>query len=113
MKVGKLRNVVQIQRNVGSERSSIGEITDAWTTLNTVRAQITPLAGRETWEGSQTQGIITHDITMRATDVTNDDRLVDQDGRIYEVVSVFVDNNINHVYIIKCKEKNSNETPQG
>ncbi len=112
MKVGKLRNRVQIQRNMGTERTAIGEIKDGWSTIATVWARIEPKTGREAWEGAQTQGLITHDITIRGTDIMHNDRILDEKNHLYEVVSVFVDNNIDHVTIAKCKEKNTNSVPE-
>lgn len=76
MRAGRLRHVVQLQRNSPVASNSLNEPTDNWITLATVRAAIEPLSGKEFIAAQQVQSDLTHRITIRYfAGLTSKDRL--------------------------------------
>lgn len=64
MRPGKLRHWVEVQRPVTTLDAAGQEILD-WTSYRRTRAEITPMAGRESWEANTVEGFTTVKIKMR------------------------------------------------
>lgn len=64
MEAGKLRHVVNIQADQGTQ-NDVGEHIPSWVTVVTTRASVEPLAGREFFDAQQRQAEITHRVRLR------------------------------------------------
>lgn len=66
MQAGKLRHVVELQRQSGTTLDSHGDTVPIWVTLATVRACVWPLSGREFVAALTAQAELTTRIEIRA-----------------------------------------------
>lgn len=66
MQAGKLRHVVELQRDSGTGTDSHGQQVENWTTLATVRACVWPLSGREFIAAQTSQAELTARVEIRA-----------------------------------------------
>lgn len=64
MEAGKLRKSIVIQRR-DSTRDSYGAQVQTWTNVAQVRAEITPISGRELLVGQAFNAEVSHQITVR------------------------------------------------
>ena len=64
MSIGKMRFEIQLQKPTNT-RDAGGGLTEAWTTLTNLWADIKPLRGAETYRQGQVQEKTVHAITIR------------------------------------------------
>ncbi len=65
-KAGKLRHLVQLQRNIGTSQTASGQPVPAWQTYATTWASIEPVTGREIWlQAVVADASVTHVICLR------------------------------------------------
>lgn len=104
MRAGRLRQRVVLKRSV-STLNAAGEPVETWTPYATVWAEVSPLRGREFWEGAQQQQQLTTRITMRPrTDVVPSHR-AEWGERVYDVESVIEPDYRNRMLQLMCKER--------
>ncbi|MFQ5625592.1 MAG: phage head closure protein [Methyloligellaceae bacterium] len=105
MRAGQLRHRVQVQSR--SSTTSGGELSDTWSTVATVWADIDPLTGRELLAAHQTQSEATIRVAMRygseLKDLTSDDRLLFK-GRVLEIIEAKNASERNEEWHLLCKE---------
>lgn len=91
MKIGKLRTFVHFQRRSTAQDSSTGANTPNWTTYESVFADVRPIRGRESLEGTnKLNAMVTHRIYVRAHmgfTPQPEDRIL-QDTKVIEITSV-------------------------
>lgn len=94
MRAGDLRHQIEIQRYTETS-NDFGEVIEAWNTINTVKANITPLSGKEYYASKQVNAETTHQVFIRyISGLKPADRVV-FNGRVFNILS-----------IINYKEKN-------
>ena len=73
---GRLKTSVVIQVRKAGRDGKGARTAEAWATLDTVWAEVLPLAGREGWDVKQVNADLTHRVVMRyRSDVTAQCRL--------------------------------------
>src|SRR5690348_4162643 len=98
MNAGQLRQIIDIEQPT-EPRESSGAITLApWSLFATVRAEIKPVSGTESFVGSEFLGQKTHDIEirylpgltskMRVNFKTDAQRQAGKDGRLFDILDV-------------------------
>lgn len=65
MRSGKLRHLVQIQRQDLTGTDAAGHPVENWETVAHVFAVVEPLSGREYWQAQQVKTTVTHTVTIR------------------------------------------------
>jgi len=65
MRAGRLRHLVELQRNTPVASNKLNEPTDNWQTLASVHAGVEPISGREFFAAHQVQSDVSHRITVR------------------------------------------------
>lgn len=104
MKIGKLRQRITIQEYVAT-RDSFGAEVPAWTDVATVWASVTPVSGKEYFASAQVNAEVTTKITMRyLAGITPKMRVVFEEARTFEVISVLNFEERNIELNLMCKE---------
>ena len=93
MRAGQYRHPVTIQ-NYTTSQDANGNITRSWSTFSSWRARIEPIRGREYFEAKS----IVPEQTYRfsgwfVSGVTQDMRIKDEDGNLYDIQDVLPDSN--------------------
>ena len=104
MRAGQLRESVTIQVRALADADSYGEQAEAWSDVETVRAEITQLGGQERWRQKTIMPEATHEVLMRYTaNMTHDKRLL-WDSRYLYPMSVIVGAKQSDIRCL-CKEQ--------
>jgi len=86
VRAGRLRESIQIQRYT-SALDDFGAQTKTYSLLETVRAEVKPVAESEKVTGGKTEGRTQYKILIRYTDINKKDRIV-WDGLSLEIIEV-------------------------
>lgn len=106
IQAGKLRHRVEHETGTTTTADS-GQVTTTWTTAGTYWAQVSPASSREAYWARQQFSETTHVVTMRVgPTITTRDRLI-YDGRILEIISVYVVDELGETLRLACKERPS------
>jgi len=100
---GKLRHVVEIQEATRA-RTASGGFEFTWSKVTERRASIAPLRGREYFEAAQSQGELTHKVTMRPYDGLTGQHRLKFGTRILETVSVIDAEERGRMMVVMCRE---------
>ena len=103
MRAGQLRQRVSIQVATETRDTHGGFVPQSWTTVETVRASVEPLTGREFIQAQAQDSTITHKVRMRFAGVTSKNRLL-FDGRALNVIAVMNKDERNRELEIMCAE---------
>ena len=88
IKAGLLRHRLIIATVTRTQGPAGGPI-ETWATTTTVWGDIRPASGRETIDGDRMDSRVTHEIEIRYYSGLNaDNRFQDEDGNIYNIVTV-------------------------
>ena len=106
VQAGQLRHLIQIQTRASGQNAS-GDLSETWTTWNTVHARVVSAAGSEPFRGQQFAPEITHVVTIRWLDgVDPTMRIVTDDGHYLDIQSVnYAERRIDDTVILTCKER--------
>lgn len=110
MRAGLLRNLVTIEQR-GSVRSSFGSPTDSWAVFATVRADISPLNGRELEAAQKMVANVNTEITIRyLIGVVPEMRVNWNDAtanrsRLFDIASVIDEDQRHHKMTLMCVER--------
>ncbi len=87
MKPGKMRYRITLEENAGSQ-DEYGNITDEWTEVCTVWADIVPVSGREYLAAEQNMSETQYKIYMRYRKGINAKMRAREGDHVYELLSV-------------------------
>lgn len=102
MKAGILKHQITVQRYTVTNDPYGGEIK-AYTDLNTIRAQVKPISAKEINEAGSVNEI-THKITVRYTDIIENDIIV-FGTRKFEIITIINTDESNKELILISKER--------
>lgn len=102
IRAGTLKHQISIERYT-EQQDLFGEPIKSWSVLNTVRANLKPLNGKEEFN-IQIKNTVTHKITIRYTNITPKDRLT-FNSRIFDIQYVLNINEENEELQILAEEK--------
>jgi SPP1 family predicted phage head-tail adaptor len=109
MQAGKLKHLVQVQRDVGVSTDTVGSPVRAWQSVRTTWAAIEPLAtsGRELLQGAQITADMTHKLTLRyrATPAITPAMRVLFGSRIFQIGGVAHTEELQRETLLYCKEQ--------
>lgn len=99
-----MRHRVTIERQ-STVQDDLGELIDTWTEVRTVWARVRPLSTTEFYAQSGEHSQISHEITVRAENltVTAADRL-QYDGRTFDIRGVYDMNERGRFIVMRCVE---------
>lgn len=104
MRAGRLRHQITIQGTTETQ-NSYGEPVTAWTDFASVRAEITPISGREYFAAQEVRSDVTHRVRLRyLSGVTSQMRIM-FGSRIMDIESVINVNERNHELQLMCVER--------
>jgi len=104
VQAGKLRHKIVIQTSTEAN-NSLGEPIQTWTTFATVRAGVSPLAGRETFRLDQVSADSDVKFTIRHLDSVTTKMRISYDSRIFDIQSIANVNERDRMLILMCKER--------
>lgn len=100
---GRLRTRVDIQQPVRTPDRA-GGVTQHWSTMTTVWAEVLPISGKEVFEQMKLQSKISHKITIRyRAGVTGGMRLK-AGGTLYLIKAIINPRNLNESLELYCEE---------
>jgi len=102
MKIGKLRNVVEIQE-LTETRSEFGEVLKSWETTSCPWASVMPLSGQELEIARQINNQISHAVVIRFQEISTTNRILFK-GRTLEILSILNTEERDRELHIFCKE---------
>lgn len=110
MRAGLLRNLVTIEQR-GQVRSSFGSITESWAVFATVKADISPLNGRELEAAQKVIADTTTEVTIRyligvvpQMRVNWNDTAANR-SRLYDILGVVDEDNRHYKMTLMCVER--------
>ena len=105
MEAGKLRHRVAIKKLTVTQDSTTGEMTEGWTTFDTVWAAIEPLSVKEFIAAAATQSQVTARITIRYRTGILPSMRIDHGGKLYNILGVLSDKESGMDYLtLPCSE---------
>lgn len=105
LRAGRLNKRVTIQQ-VTRTADGGGGYTEAWGTLATMWARVTPTDGLERFEGQQTQGTLRYEVEIRhRTDVTSAMRLSYDSRSLYIIQPPFSPDEKRESLVLICEER--------
>ena len=87
MRAGRLRHVITIEQSTKTD-NTLGEPIETWATFKQVRAQITPINGKEYFAASQIQSTVSHKVKIRYTSGITTDMRINFNGRYFDIESI-------------------------
>tara|TARA_Y100000401_G_scaffold117519_1_gene126828 strand:- start:16833 stop:17150 length:318 start_codon:yes stop_codon:yes gene_type:complete len=103
MRAGQLRHRATLQ-SVTDTASAFGDVSQSWSTVETVWCNIEPLTAREALEAEQIKSRISHKVTLRyRANVSTKNRLV-FDSRTFNITSVLNVGERNKTLLLMCTE---------
>ena len=100
--IGKMRFEIQLQKPTNT-RDTGGGLTEAWTTLSNLWADIKPVRGTESYRQGQVQEKTTHTVTIRyRSDIGTNYRIV-YDSDNYNIKNIENVDNRDRFMILECE----------
>jgi len=84
---GRLNKQITIQQ-VTETKNSFGEVSEAWSTYNTVWAEIKPISGKEYFNAESVQSEVTHKIKTRYLSGITTKMRISYDSRVFDIETV-------------------------
>lgn len=103
MQAGNLRHSVAIQ-NGAETTDSKGGFTVAWSTVETVWADIRPISSKDEFSAGQVGSEVTHRVVLRYTANATHKRRILWGSRKFNIVSIRNWNERNEFLLLQCKE---------
>lgn len=104
MRIGELRDVVELQARVNTPDGQ-GGFTEKWLTQARVRANVQPLSGREYLMAQQLGTALSHNVTIRYHEgLLPSWRVKVSDGRVLNIRSVANPDSVKRVHMLYCEQ---------
>jgi SPP1 family predicted phage head-tail adaptor len=100
---GEFRHVITVQRNAFTQ-NSFGEVTDNWIDVQTCRAGIYPLSGREFFNVETVNSEVSHKVNMRYLPGITPDMRIKFGQRAFRIISIVNFQERNILLQLLCKE---------
>ena len=98
-----MKQSLELQRYTTAP-DGMGGLVETWAKVADVWGNIEPVNGSERWEIESLKGNISHVITIRFRDVTNEDRLL-YDGRTFLIRYALNEGEESHFMKLACTEE--------
>lgn len=98
-----MKHLVELQ-SFTTTPDGMGGTNETWSKVADVWANIEPVTGNERWEIESLKGTISHVITIRFKDVTNENRIV-YNGRVFLIQYALNEGEQGHFTKLACTEE--------
>jgi len=104
MNIGKLRHRVTIQKVTVTQDADTGEVSETWSTLGQVWAEVAPLSGRELFAAQQVEAQVSHQVTTRYRGDVTPNMRISHNSRTLNIESVINPGERNRELQLLCTE---------
>lgn len=101
--IGKMRYKVKLQKAT-TTRDAGGGVTESWTTLKEIWADIKPVSGSERYRQGKVQETLTHEITIRYREDLGTNYRIQYESRNFNIKSARNIDERDRFWVLLCTE---------